>query len=1359
MNNDSLRSLRAYVLPIFRLGHAFTLVVFLISLAITSMVWLNERQLLEEEAQHLLQEAADDLSTAILQRVKSYEQILRGTGGLFTQPHPVSRTEFRDYVNKLELAETYPGILALGYNPTLQARDKAHFVQAMRQEGFADFAVRPSGERSMYAPVQFIEPFTGSNLRAFGYDTLTEPVRRAALEKARDSGKVAITDKLILAQNSDQEKQPGFLMFAPVYRHGSDISTVASRRANLLGWVSAPFRMRDLIAGLSVKQPFEVALQIYDGPEASAEQLIYSNWTEHDATVLNTSRQTSLAEHQWTLRFAAPSATEQLGAGKLNLVAVIGISISVLFTLLAGLMAYALQVSAKMTEQMTDKWQASQRSLNLTSLELEFKHGALNEHAIVSITDASGTITFVNDKFVEISGYSESELLGHNHRLLKSGIHPAEFYQAMWDTLVSGKTWHGEVCNRRKNGTLYWVRATIIPQLDENGLSLRYISIRTDVSELKQTQVLAQRNQLLLRNVIDTIPDLIFLKDKDGHYLGCNAAFERYFGAPEAHIVGKTDFNFVDESTAIFFRQQDTLMLASGQPRMNEETITYPDGHQVSIEMVKSPYHYGDDAPGVIGIGHDVTERKKQLQALHESDERWTFAVEGTGDGVWEWDMLNGKMLRSRINDLLLGYQENELPPTADAWVMCIHPDDLTPNADRLLSYLSGVSNNYVSEIRLRCKDGRYKWLLCRGTVVERDAEGKAIRMIGIHSDIDERKLAERQLALLGEMMENTAQPVFLIDVEEGYRLSYVNHAACQHWGASQAELLTWHVSDWDPTFDATRTTDYFAKMVGQPGTLIESEHRLKDGRVIPVEMFLNARMIAGKPYLYGSFQNITERKKNEESLRLFKRIFNSTDQAIGVGDSQGHLVFINPAHERLHRWRQEEVVGKHFSLFLTDEALASAPAIIETAMKEGSWEGLLPRKRSDGSEFMSSCHINVLMDNHGQPQYLFNILWDYTEELNRQTELRLARDAALAASKTRSDFLASMSHELRTPMNAILGFTQLLEGDQSCSPDQKENLQQISKAGWHLLDLINEVLDLARVESGEVKLTIQDLNTADVVTECLTLVSPLLAPKQITIENRVKHNVPKVLADFMRLKQVLINLLSNAIKYNREQGRVIIEVSTEGDQMLLLSVRDTGNGMTTDQLQHLFEPFTRFGNLERTQSTGIGLSISKKLIERMNGKIRVVSEPSKGSTFTVALPIGTGISTRQTTPGNGLHLLYIEDDVAHQALLDKWASKLQWTIEFANDAASGIDAAMKERYDAILLDVDLPGGFTGMDVKSVFDEQESLRDIPVIGISNLVAADDVKRGMQAGFVAYLTKPVDLKELERVIQTAVRGSV
>lgn len=281
---------------------------------------------------------------------------------------------------------------------------------------------------------------------------------------------------------------------------------------------------------------------------------------------------------------------------------------------------------------------------------------AFDEHAIVSMTDAAGNITYVNQKFIDISGYSREELLGKNHRMLKSGIHPRPFYDQMWDTLLSGKTWHGEMCNRRRNGDFYWVRASIKPVLDDNDLPLKYISIRTDITEVKLAEEAEHRSRMLLRSVIDTIPDLIFFKDKDRFYLGCNHAFEQYLGVTEDQIIGRTNLDFLHRNMAVF-SEIDKRMLASGQAQLSEELLCYPDGRKVWWEVLKKPYHYGDKTPGVIGIAHDITERRKLQSAMKRHEQ----VLETAMDGFW---MTNNEGVLEEVNEAyarMSGYSMQEL--------------------------------------------------------------------------------------------------------------------------------------------------------------------------------------------------------------------------------------------------------------------------------------------------------------------------------------------------------------------------------------------------------------------------------------------------------------------------------------------------------------------------------------------------------------------------------------------------------------------------------------------------------------------------------------------------------------------------
>ncbi len=383
-----------------------------------------------------------------------------------------------------------------------------------------------------------------------------------------------------------------------------------------------------------------------------------------------------------------------------------------------------------------------------------------------------------------------------------------------------------------------------------------------------------------------------------------------------------------------------------------------------------------------------------------------------------------------------------------------------------------------------------------------------------------------------------------------------------------------------------------------------------------------------------------------------------------------------------------------------------------------------------------------------------------------RTGQLVKARDEAIQANRHKSDFLSRMSHELRTPMNAILGFSQLLESDPAhpLSEDQHENLSEIMKAGRHLLELINEVLDLSKIEAGKLELMPEEVSPTELMEECLLLIKPMAEQKDIRLINHLEKMPACLLyADRMRLKQVLLNLLSNAVKYNHDLGSVEIEPPEVVEKHLRICIRDTGPGIAADALPRLFEPFSRVSNDSGIEGTGIGLTISKLLMEMMGGHIGVESKPGKGSRFWIDVSCGdaatntaeskkpaeespqridAGVSTEKA-----FTLLYVEDNPANLKLV-KLLMKRRGDNRLleAENAELGLEMALARRPDIILMDLQLPG-MSGIEALQKLRATAEIASIPTIALSANAMPADIQRGLDAGFDAYLTKPIKVVEL------------
>jgi CheY-like chemotaxis protein/anti-sigma regulatory factor (Ser/Thr protein kinase) len=365
------------------------------------------------------------------------------------------------------------------------------------------------------------------------------------------------------------------------------------------------------------------------------------------------------------------------------------------------------------------------------------------------------------------------------------------------------------------------------------------------------------------------------------------------------------------------------------------------------------------------------------------------------------------------------------------------------------------------------------------------------------------------------------------------------------------------------------------------------------------------------------------------------------------------------------------------------------------------------------------------------------------------------------------------MSHELRTPMNAVLGYAQLLlqNRKEPVTQRQRRQINQILKSGQHLLSLINDILDLSRIEAGRLDLDLKELSLGTILGECMGLVESLAERYRVTVVNLAKDKPsPTVKSDDVRLKQALLNLLSNSIKFNRPDGRVTIDLTERRDGMIRISIEDTGNGIAPARQQELFEPFSRLDATQRgIEGTGIGLAISKQLVERLGGHIGFTSELGVGSTFWIDVPqVNRGevardevvVETADTAPafqlanGAARTLLYVEDDASNLQLVEEVVSHIpNLRLLSTPDAESGLELAAETHPDIILLDINLPG-MNGYEALTRLKRQSETAAIPVVALSAAAMPKDIQKGMEAGFFSYLTKPFIIDELLSTIDRA-----
>ncbi len=534
-------------------------------------------------------------------------------------------------------------------------------------------------------------------------------------------------------------------------------------------------------------------------------------------------------------------------------------------------------------------------------------------------------------------------------------------------------------------------------------------------------------------------------------------------------------------------------------------------------------------------------------------------------------------------------------------------------------------------------------------------------------------------------------------------------------------------------------------------------------------------------------FRDVTGEYAAQKALRdqqfYTRSLIESNIDAIVTTDPSGTITDLNQQMEVITGHTRDELIGTPFKNHFTDPS--QAEAAIKRVLKECKVTNFeLTVRAKDGEQTMVSYNAANFYDQDGILQGLFFAARDVTERkrvdkvLQENTvELEKAKAIAEKANLAKSDFLSSMSHELRSPLNAILGFSQLMDSDSPPpTPAQKESIAQILHAGWYLLELINEILDLAVVESGRLSLSLEAVSLPDVMIECKAMIEPQAQKRDINMTFPQFDEPCYIKADHTRVKQVLINLLSNAIKYNKLGGSVNVDCVATTSGGIRISVKDTGAGLTPENITQLFQPFNRLGQeTGGEEGTGIGLVVSKRLVELMQGMIGVESSVGVGSVFWIELSvendphsryINSAIQMASITPmitGTRSHLLlYVEDNPANLKLVEQLiARRPDLRLLTAQNGMDGINLARTCIPDVILMDINLPG-ISGIEAMKILRLDTLTAHIPILALSANVMPRDIEKGLDAGFFRYLTKPIKVDQfmvtLDEVIEFTKNGA-
>lgn len=898
---------------------------------------------------------------------------------------------------------------------------------------------------------------------------------------------------------------------------------------------------------------------------------------------------------------------------------------------------------------------------------------ALEHHTLYSVTDRDGRIVDVNEAFCELSGFSRDELIGKDHSILNSGHHPPEFWSTMWTTVSGGGRWRAEVCNRAKDGSEYWVDSTIVPSCGAGGAPERYISIRFEITRQKKAEADAalhrdrlEKKRAELQTILDALPLFVYYKDDANTILDLNKPAAESLGLTPEEIRGRPTEELFPAEDAAAYLEDDLQVIRSGEARLGIiEEYEAEENNRRLIRTDKIPLRGpSGEFDRVVAVAMDITELTRTREDFDQLQKRFLRAIDGSSDGLWEWNLQTQEAWFSPRFKELVGLAPDDAQPFiggARSWTDHLHPNDIVRTRAAYQAHLCDGAPFRV-EFRLRTSTGEFRWFRVCGEAT-READGTPVLVSGSISDIHEQYTAGNRLDL----------------------------------AMRSAQIGLW---DWDLVKDGFYFSDTYYQMLGYEPDEIEITN--------------------------DSWSEICHPDDLGEERRAL----------------DAHLTGRTPVYINEHRVRR----------------------------KDGSWMWI----RDIGEV--------VERDEDGRPVRMVGVHVDIQA-------LREAKDAAEAANDAKSEFLANMSHEIRTPMTAILGYADLLGGhvDIAQNPEEASSaVRTIQRNADHLLTIINDILDVSKIEAG--RMTAERIATKPgrVIRDVVSLVEPQAGERGLELRVSYESAMPEtIISDPTRFHQILLNLMSNAVKFT-EEGSITLRATCDPErEVLRIVVEDSGIGMTTEQRQAI-ERYEAFHQADSSMSrryggTGLGLRISHSLAALLGGGLSIVSTGENGTSIafeistgplkdvllieadqfdslTVCDPLGAPVDDGLgETPLEGVRVLVAEDGPDNQRLIEFHLTRAGASVQVVGNGRLAVEAVTaapgEDPFDLLLLDMQMPelDGYA-----AARRLRETGVSIPIIALTAHAMGDDRAKCIDAGCDDYLTKPIDSATLIKACREHVR---
>ena len=1331
---------------------------------------------LSEEATHLVTELQD--------RLQRYEYGLRGLRAMVAANggRAVSPATLHAYSAARNFQEEFPGALGMSVAWRVPVAEQDAFVRQMRNSGRPEFNVHGAGSNTGDRwLVSNVEPGTRDQ-SSMGLDLGADAARRTAIAAALASGQATLTAPLQLRTIASG---PAVMLILPYRTRASALSGVAPSDTDNSGLVYAPLILNDLLASLKTLRASHSVVQLRDiGEGSTADNLITSSDPEQAvAGAVSVEKRISMYGRTWSARLAPTQA----------LLSSLQLTQPATASALAGLAMAILNVLMHLLIE-------SRRRARQAEAE-RLRRAAIIESAddAVIAETPDGVVVEWNRAAERMFGYTAKQALGRTIADLILPPDRREEYESQRARILKGtRVAAYDTQRRHADGTLVDVSIAASAIQDAQGRAIGYAKSLRDVRETRRAQAaMAAMNATLetqvaertagleearqtLRTVLDAMPALIGYWDRGLRNVVGNRAYLDWLGVDPSSLPGQSMADVF--GPAIFERLRVRLAQAMvGQAQTFEDVrIPLAQGHghrDCQVSLV--PHLVDGEVRGLFTLFNDISELVSSRAQLAQAQREAAALLQTLHQhAIVSVAGRDGRIIE--VNDAfcrISGYERSELIGQDHAIVNSgTHDRTFWHDMWRTL----GSRQAWRAEVCNRAKDGTLYWV---DSIIApfHDADGRIERYVSIRHDVTPRKRAQAEAERVRANAEAVSRflrnltdrlPLRIAYIDQGKRYRFANQAQCERFGRPREEVL-------DRTSEeltGQRTPPELARQIASAlaGEACNAEYEelgtngLRTYEVRLVPDYDAQGQIVG---CFAVGAEVTERRQQEierrQALALLHTVLNaSTQVSIIATDRRGRVTVFNSGAERLLGYKSADVVGKINVLAFhdADELAARAggpPALPGHALSAPDKLNIAREYsyvRADGTHVPVSLVVSAMSNEQGEVTGYVGVAHDISERLAQERTLRYAVHEADAANKAKSQFLANMSHEIRTPMNAVIGLIYVLEQGR-LDAEQATTLSRIKVASRQLLAIIDDVLDLSKIEAGEMRVEQTSFDLRALVKDVTALMSVQAEAKGIALQVPPAELPLALVGDPTRLRQVLINLLGNAIKFT-EHGHVRLEVTPRGHDAqgwtIAFAVEDTGVGISPDALARLFAPFVQADNstTRRFGGTGLGLSIVRQLEALMGGEVQVQSAQGAGSRFAfeLTLPVGTRenvpVVPRISSPAGaglrGVRVLVVDDNAINQAVAKRVLMLEGATVELADDGQQAVDRLRQAEPEIhiVLMDVQMPV-MDGCDATRLIRDELGRTALPILGLTAGVSAEESSRARQAGMDDLVGKPFD----------------